>query len=110
MRLFLQVVVVILISCALIFAFRQQSGNKSGKTGQPTPGTTASWFSDLQEPGFRSIFVEDGMKKIRYLRDPDSLVVESTSPCSRHTFERRTGWCLPLTIGPKTGLVATTIT
>jgi hypothetical protein len=47
----------------------------------------ATLYDHLQDPGYRESFAEVAMKQTGYLRDPDSLVVESTSPCSRHTFD-----------------------
>jgi hypothetical protein len=64
-------------------------GSNTGKTtpiSETSPTSTPSLYAMLQDESYRASFAKVAMEQSHYLRDPDSLVIESVNKCSKHTF------------------------
>ena len=82
---------IVVLAVLIIVGIALQWGNSKTGTSSASVTPTQSWYERLQDPSYREAFASVGMKQIHYLRDPDSLVIESTGGCSRRTIGK-TDW------------------
>jgi hypothetical protein len=84
-----QAVIILVILVGALVALSNQGGRATNTGVSPSP--SQSWYERLQDPSYRESFAGLGMKQANYLRDPGSLVIESTGGCSRRNIGR-TDW------------------